>query len=192
MAIRELETRAYTLDEFEALVDLPENAERLLELVDGEIVEKVPSELHALSASNISGDLRNWVKPRTLGRVTVEPRHQMPREQQDPARPHSRLPDVAFTSAERALPVVERGAVPQMPDLAVEIQSPGQSDKYMWDTAAYYLANGARMVWLIYPTRQLVEVLTPTTRQLLTINDTIDGGDVLPGFTMPVSACFEE
>jgi Uma2 family endonuclease len=77
-----------------------------------------------------------------------------------------------------------------MPDLAVEVQSPGQSDRFMSDKAAFYLENGSKMVWLIYPDRQLVEFLTPTERQLLTLDGTISGGDVLPDFSVKVADIF--
>jgi Uma2 family endonuclease len=77
-----------------------------------------------------------------------------------------------------------------MPHLAVEIQSPGQSDKFMADKAAYYLANGAGMMWVVYPTKCLVEVLTLTDRKLLTSVETLTGGDLLPGFTLSVSDIF--
>jgi hypothetical protein len=60
----------------------------------------------------------------------------------------------------------------------------------MYDKAQLYLANGTRMVWIIYSTRQIIEVLTPTDRQLLTINDVLEGGDVLPGFSVPVRELF--
>ncbi len=79
-----------------------------------------------------------------------------------------------------------------MPDLAVEVQSPDQSDKFMVDKAAYYLANGVRMVWLIYPEKRLVEVLTPDARYLLNDADALDGGDVLPGFSLPIGEIFAE
>jgi Uma2 family endonuclease len=60
----------------------------------------------------------------------------------------------------------------------------------MADKASYYLKNGSRMVWLVYSTKRLIEVLTPTDRHLLTEQDTVNGGDVLPGFTLQVSDVF--
>jgi Uma2 family endonuclease len=77
-----------------------------------------------------------------------------------------------------------------MPDLAIEAQSPGQSDKFMADKATRYLQRGTRMVWLIYSEKRLVEVLTLTSRQLLTEDGIIEGGDVLPGFTLRVADIF--
>jgi Uma2 family endonuclease len=87
---------------------------------------------------------------------------------------------------------VTQGGVPYLPDLALEIQSPGQSDRFMMDKADYYLANGTRMVWLIYTERRLVEGLTPTERHLLTEKDTdtISGDEVLPGFSVAVADIF--
>jgi len=72
----------------------------------------------------------------------------------------------------------------------VEVQSPGQSDRFMADKAAYYLEHGARMVWLIYPDRRLVEVLTQQDRHLLTESGIISGGDVLPDFSVAVKDLF--
>lgn len=77
-----------------------------------------------------------------------------------------------------------------MPDLAVEVQSPSNTLKGMQEKAAYYLLNGTRMVWLVYTEKQLIEVLTPHDRQLLTINDSLSGGDVLPGFMLPLKTIF--
>jgi hypothetical protein len=60
----------------------------------------------------------------------------------------------------------------------------------MTEKAALYLANGAQMVWLLYPELRIVEVLTATDRQLLTEQASVTGGDVLPGFDAVVGACF--
>src|SRR5689334_20272676 len=111
--------KLYTVDQFEAYIARPENAERLFELIDGEIVEKVPTEEHSLIVGNIYTDVRTFAEPRDLGRAAFEVRRRMPND------PHNaRLPDVEFTTKARLLPVVAKGAVPQMPDLAVEVKSP--------------------------------------------------------------------
>ena len=73
-------------------------------------------------------------------------------------RHNARLPDIAFTSRERALPIVSKGAVQQMPDSAIEIQSPNDSLKKLRAKATYYLANGARLVWLVLTEKRLVEI----------------------------------
>lgn len=167
-------TQPYTIDEFEAFIARPEHADRLFELINGEIVEKVPTEEHSLVVGDLYLLLRLFVDEHDLGRVAFEVRRKVPHDDHNA----------------RLLPVVKRGAVPQMPDLAVEVQSPSDSPKKLLDKAAYYLANGTRLVWLVYPDKRLVEVLTADDRQFFTENETLTGGDVLPGLTMPVTAIF--
>ena len=76
-----------------------------------------------------------------------------------------------------------------MPDIAVEIQSPDDSRKEMLDKADFYLANGVRVVVLIYTPKRIIEVLTPDDRELLNENDTLTV-DLLPGFAVPVKSLF--
>ncbi|MEO8398040.1 MAG: Uma2 family endonuclease, partial [Chloroflexota bacterium] len=100
------------------------------------------------------------------------------------------IPDMSFSSAKR--PIIKQGSVPQMPDLAIEILSPHQSLKTLREKAHYFLANGARLFWLVIPEKQLVEVYTPTDEFVLDVNDTLSGGDVLPEFTLPVRNIFRD
>jgi Uma2 family endonuclease len=88
--------------------------------------------------------------------------------------------------------VVRKGAVPMMPDLAVEVQSPGQSDAIMAGKAAYYLAHGSRIVWLTFTAKRRVEVHRPGQVETFGLEDSLDGGDVLPGFKRPVRDIFKD
>jgi Uma2 family endonuclease len=177
----------HTVEEFEAFIQRPENADRLFELIDGEIVEKVPTEEHGVLALLLGGEIYIYLKQHPIGRASVEARHKMPSDKEN-----ARLPDIAFTSNERALPITTAGAVPQMPDLCIEIQSPNDTPLSMREKALYYLKNGSRMVWLLFTRRRQVEVHTPDDIQILSIDDTLDGGDVLPGFTLAVKDIFRE
>jgi len=179
-----IQKKLYTVDEFEAFIGLPENADRLFELINGEIVEKVPTQLHGVIAARTTIRVGGFVEQHGLGYVAVEVRHQMPGDEHN-----ARLPDIAFY-ADTTTPLVERGAVPRMPDLAIEIQSPDDSLQEMSDKADYYLANGSRMVWLMVSLKRLIEVRTSHSRDLLTDQDILDGGDVLRGFRVPVSELF--
>src|SRR4051812_23605542 len=114
-----IQGRLYTVPDFEALIALPENEERLFELINGEVVEKVPTELHSMIAGNMYSALRGFVKPRNLGRVLFEARHRVPNDNHN-----ARIPDVSFTRTERLLPIVDEGAIPLIPDLCIEVQSP--------------------------------------------------------------------
>jgi len=52
-------------------------------------------------------------------------------------------------------------------------------------------ANGCKLVWLVYPKKQIVDVITSQAREPFTIDETITGGDVLPDFVIPVREIFE-
>lgn len=183
-----VQKKLHTVDEFEEFIRRPENADRLFELIDGEIVEKVPTERHGISVRNTLFSLHGYVKPRDLGRVVSEVRYRVPDDEHN-----ARIPDVSFTSKERLLPVVEEGAVPLIPDLCIEVQSPDDSPKKMRDKAAYYLANGARLVWLVYPKKRMIEVLYPNGEfDIFREGESLSGGDVVPGFMLAVRDVFEE
>jgi Uma2 family endonuclease len=177
--------RLYTVDEFERIADSPESQDRLLELINGEIVEKAPTEKHGLVVGNIYGPLWTFVKQRRSGRVVMEVRHRMPDDQHN-----ARIPDISFTAGNR--PVVDKGSVPQMPDLAVEVKSPRDSLRRLREKARYYLANGARLVWLVIPEKRLIEVYAPDDEQILTEDDVLTDGAVLPGFTLAVRDVFTD
>lgn len=175
-----------TIDEFEAFIARPENSDKRYELVYGEIVEKVPTEEHSLIIGNVYLLLRLFVEPRDLGRVAFEVRRKIPGDEHN-----ARLPDVEFTSKARLLPVTKKGAVPQMPDLAVEVKS--SDDRYieLREKAVYYLKNGSSLVWLCFPEKEQIEVHTEDAVKTLTADDELDGGDVLPGFKAKVRDLFK-
>ncbi|HYO89877.1 MAG TPA: Uma2 family endonuclease [Candidatus Limnocylindrales bacterium] len=180
-----LQTRLITIDEFEAWEALPANRERSFELVHGEIVEKaMPTELHGVIVANLIAAL--WLAIRQLGggRVGAEIRNRMPGDEHN-----ARQPDVSYY-ADTTRPIVTRGPVRGMPDIAAEVKSPNDSYKTMREKADYYLANGSRIVWLIFPEERSVEVHQAGMLEILGVNDTVDGGDVLPGLALPVRDLF--
>jgi len=178
--------RLMTVEEFEAFVELPENEDRRFELIDGEIVEKMPTEEHSLVAGKIYVPVHVFVEQHRLGRVVFETRYRVPKDTHN-----ARVPDVAFTSKARVLPIVRQGSVPQMPDLAVEVKSPSDRETQMRRKAAYYLSNGARMVWLVFPVKRQIEVHRPDADvSILNEGDSLDGEDVLPGFTLALRDIF--
>jgi Uma2 family endonuclease len=186
MALAEPQTKTrVSYDQFERFLAERENADRHFELIDGEIVEKnMPTEEHGQVTGNIFGPLWVFNQQHKLGRVVVEVLYRHP---DDPN--NARQPDISFT-LNSSDPVVTKGAVPRMPDLAVEIKSPTDSYKDMREKAYYYLAHGSKRVWLVYPEKRQVEVIVNDDFQLLSESDTLDGGDLLPGFALPVSAIF--
>jgi Uma2 family endonuclease len=109
------------------------------------------------------------------------------------ARGLVRIPDVAFFSwkhfPNRELPAEP---IPNLvPDLAVEVLSKGNTAKEMRRKLFDYFAAGVRLVWIIDPKARTVEVYTAPDRfTLLTEEQTLDGGTVLPGFTLPLQQLF--
>ena len=176
----------YTIEEFEQLYLSPENSNRLLELINGEVREKMPTEEDGYMAGYMITAINNFALPKRLGIAGVEIRHRSSADERN-----SRLPDVAFNKGKRS--IVKQGSVPKMPDLAIEIKSPDDIIQEMRDTAAYYLANGSRLVWLVYPNYRLIEVYRlGADIQILGEEDTLTGGDVLPGFELPVREVFAD
>ena len=175
--------RLYTVEEFEVIADAEENADRLLELIDGEIVEKMPTEFHGQVVLNIGGEFNAYARRTKIGRAGTEVRH---RKLED--RYNSRIPDVSFRITSD--PAIERGSVGGMPDVAVEIQSPDDDLEKLRGKIRYYLLNGTRLGILVLTKRRIVEVHTKEGVRILSEADTLDGGDVMPGFTMPVKDIF--
>ncbi len=172
-----------TAADFEAFLQQPENADRRFERIDGEIVEKMPSHLHGIIVSRLVYFLMAFLQANPMGYVSVEARFRPA-----PDAEHDLIPDIAYTG--RARGIVEEGAVLGVPDLAIEVQSPNQSDQFMLRKAQLYLQHGCSLVWLVYPRLKLVEVFTPTERHLLSVGETLRAGDVLPDFAMPVADVF--
>lgn len=184
------QVQVITAREFARVVAAPENRERLLELVHGEIIEKVPTEAHGKLAALIAHFLLAFVLPRGIkAHVSVEVRHEVAGD-----RHNSRLPDVSLRFSNES--PVESGAVMHMPDLAVEIQSPNDQPHQLREKALYYLQKGSRLVWLFYMAARQVEACTLDDGGNLVIvtlmeDDSLTGGDVLPDFRLPLRDVFD-
>lgn len=174
-----------TPTEFDAYADLPENENKILEFIGGEIVE-VPSNRFASKISGIFfGEIYIFLKQNPIGHLTGEAGgFQVFGERY--------APDVGFTRKENQTEVAQQGYDPVPPDLAIEVDFPStpQSKDRLRIKVGNYLAAGAT-VWLAFPETQTIEVYAPGRPvQILGINDTLDGGDVLPGFSLPVKDIF--
>ena len=104
-----------------------------------------------------------------------------------------RAPDVAFTSAERfPLDAADTRYSDVVPDLVAEVRSPSDSRAAAGRKAEDWLRHGVRLVWVVHPDTGTIDVHRagePTAT--LGEDDSLDGGDVLPGFACPVRAVFE-
>lgn len=101
-----------------------------------------------------------------------------------------RRPDVAFVKAENVVPTST--FIYRAPNLAVEIISPSQSYEEIRQKINIYFTYGTQQVWIVIPGLQQVEVChADGSAQTYRIDQTISGGDLLPGFLLDVSFVFE-
>ena len=167
----------------------PDGVKRLCELVDGVLVEKAMGFYESRVAIVLIGFLQEFLRRRDLGIVLGA--DGMMRL----APGLVRIPDVSFISwsrfPDRQLPAEP---IPDLaPDLAVEILSVSNTQAEMARKLRDYFAAGVRLVWYVEPEDHTVRVYTaPDQSRLLTVDDTLDGGAVLPGFTLAIRQWFEE
>lgn len=174
-----------TIEDFEEYIALPENRDRLLEFINGEIVEKLPTQLHAFIVSLLSLFLGNYLELNRIGWALTKASYQVPGDDFSP------IPDFSFVLSEGRT-LTTKGAAPYMPELAVEIQSPDDSQSKMERKKDAYLVRGTKIVWLIYPTARRVDVFKPgEEKRELREGDTLTGDDLLPGLAINVSDLFE-
>jgi len=160
---------------------------RLCEMVHGTLVEK-PVGLHeGLLEAAIITVLSNFVLARNLGLVgsASTTMRILPGI--------VRLPDVSFISWQQ----IPGGRIPQepipslSPVLAVEVLSATNTKREMARKRREYFEGGTRAVWQFDPQTRRAEVFTsPEASMILTEADTLDGGDVLPGFSVPLREIF--
>ena len=160
------------------------------ELIRGVLCETMAAgQDHGKYVMNLGGDLRNFVKPRRLGSLMASDSGVWLERDPDTVRE----PDIAFISVEKLpLGVSVPGYSEVVPDLVVEFASPSDSRREVNDKARMWHSHGVRLVWAAYPDSRSVDVHGEDGSIVtLTVNDTLDGGDVLAGFTCPVSEIFD-
>lgn len=177
--------KAWTAEDLLALAD----DENRYELVRGELIMMTPaSARHGKFASRLDRALGGYVEEHELGEVyTAEPGFELEAEP-----PTVRAPDVAFVRRERIPPEGEPdGFWAIAPDLVIEIISPSETAQAIHEKVADYLRAGTQLLWLIYPASQAaMEYLPPMDARRLTVEDDLNGGDVVPGFRYPLRRLF--
>src|SRR5207253_10330580 len=140
------------------------------ELVDGVLhVSEPPFAWHGAIQVRLAAALHAHVVPRRLGMVLGESGFVL-RRGPDTVRG----PDVAFIRAERIPSRAKDGFLEGAPDLVVEIVSPSNTAAEMTRKVKDYFSAGARLVWLVYPRRNLVIVHTVVGSAMpLSVADTL-------------------
>jgi Uma2 family endonuclease len=171
----------------EDVVEIEQRENRLFELVDGVLVEKIMDFSESRLAIAIAAALETYVESKDLGVVTGP--DGMIRFPENLVR----MPDVAFVPW-REFPddeVTEEAAPAVVPDLAVEILSKGNTPGEMSRKLREYFSAGVPLVWFVDPKAQSVTVYSsPTRSKVVPLEGTLDGGKVLPGFRLPVAKIF--
>lgn len=107
-----------------------------------------------------------------------------------PGRERTYVPDITYVARDR-LPAERHLHV--APDLAIEILSPDQHMAHFLDKIQFYLLYGVRLVWVIDPATATVTMQVPGEEaRILSSGDTLDGADVLPGFSVAIDEIFAQ
>ena len=182
-----------------ATITMPETAETIesprgsdeirYEIVDGQIVETSPMGAYPNKLASILGiQLGSFLLSHPTGQVLFETIFRFDRRNQ-------KRPDVAFVSHERW---PEGRLTPEgdpwdvIPDLAIEVVSKNDIAWEVLGKVHFYLRTGVRSVWLVFPIESVVYVHESATQlQVLTRDDVLDGGEIVPGFRLPLASLFE-
>ena len=169
------------------VIDIEAREKRLCELVDGVLVEKPMGFYESRVAAVLIQLLGNFLDQHDLGIVVGEAGMM----RLAPGR--VRIPDVAFISWGR-IPdrQVPRRPIPDLvPDLAVEVLSESNTDKEMARKRGEYFQAGVRLAWFIDPVERTAEIYTAADQSTaIGQAGALDGGDVLPGFVLPLPELF--
>jgi Uma2 family endonuclease len=180
------EKKVWTDEEFMAL---PDDGGRY-ELVDEEVVDMGNSGMeHGNISAYLCGLIELYVRPKKLG-VTCDSSTAFTLKSGN-----KRSPDVSFVSKERlqGLRRLPKGFFQGAPDLAIEVISPSNTFEEIYTKLVEYFDNNCRVVWVINPDeRSVVVYRQPQPDRLLKMTDSLDGEEVIPGFTLPVAQLFAE
>lgn len=182
MTVRE---QALTTTEFEAFLIQAEAQNQRFELINGEIIAKpMPTREHGIIANHIGGEFYIYFRVNPIGHAAVEARHRPTGDTHN-----DRLPNVSMVIGDR--PIETRGVADYLPDICIEIQSPDDTLKQMRATARFYIEHGAKFALVVLPTKRSIEVYAAEDDdQLLTGDDLVTFGDLLPGFAVAVGRLF--
>ena len=177
-------------DQFLEVVAAPQYDDCIVELVNGELVEMPkPGGEHGEIAMRVGAMLFNHVSAHDLGRVTAAETGFVLERNPD-GRDTVRGLDVAFISKAKASKPLSHSLVSIPPDLAVEVVSPSNEAKDIRKKIRQLLNAGTSLIWIVYPDMRIVDAHTSAGATTFEEDDSLTGGDVLPGFEVRVADIF--
>lgn len=187
-----MERQYISVEDFLKLTERPEYQDRVVELVEGEIIEMpLPNGEHGEILARLTIMIGHFVLENKLGRVATGDAGFI-LERDFAGKQTVRGVDLAFISQCKAPAPLPGGMIEFAPDLAVEVISPSNKAADLHLKVRQLLAAGARLVWIVYPGTRTVDVYTAAGTAMLGEDDTLTGGDVLPGLEMPVRDIFPD
>lgn len=180
--------RLMTADELEELPTYVDGNDYRCELIRGELkILPLNEPAHGIVTTRVMMMVGQYEKENTSGLVCVATGFMVERE------PDTVLgADIAFISHARLAAVEDLDKyIPFAPDLAIEVLNSTDTVQATDDKVALYFAAGSKAVWVFNPKRRTVAVYASLTDvRILTEADTLDGGDVLPGFQLSLAKLF--
>jgi len=180
-------SKIWTDEEFMALPDDGHH----YEIINGELIDMGNSgALHGYVCSTLVILLGGYVRQHNLGAMLDSSTAFKMKNG------NKRSPDIAFFAKERlqGMAVLPSGYLEGAPDLAVEVLSPDNTVEEIDDKLTEYFENGSRLVWVIHPTQHYVLVYRSAQEpdRLLKEKDSLDGEEVIPGFTLAIADLFQK
>jgi Uma2 family endonuclease len=166
---------------------LAEDGDRTCELIDGVLIEKAMSAEASLIAAFFIEILGPYVRTRRLGWLLA---------------PDGLIRLTGNRVRAADVSIIRRSQVPEgrfprtpvptlFPNLAVEVLSPGNTRREMNEKLDDYFSAGTELVWIVDPVSKSIRVFTSREHEVtLGVDETLDGGAVLPGFSVPVADVF--
>jgi Uma2 family endonuclease len=178
-----------TVEQFDEWVYLPENITTNYEYIGGEIISVVANNKSSTIAIEVAFVIKDYLRKNKLkGIVTGSDGGYI-------IGGERYIPDVAYTSHEKAPHALNVGYSPIPPDLVVEVISNPANSAEMNELlikVPNYIAEGI-VVWVIDPVAQQVKVYEPQKAvKVLTADMTLTGGAIFPDFAVPVGNLFAE
>lgn len=183
--------RLYTPSDLWEISHQLETSAKRYELVEGMLIEMSPAGgEHGDLASELNMQIRMFVKQHRLGKVTAaETGYVLFTDEAGKAT--VRAPDVGFVAQDRISQRLPKGYIPFPPDLAIEVVSPNDKPDEIESKISDYLRAGVRLIWHFYLDAKTVRVDSPAGGFRVSESEILDGGDVLPGFSVSVQELFE-
>lgn len=165
-----IQQKEMTAEEFLAFAE--QHPDKRFDFVDGELVEILPKRLQGRIRTLLAGALQHYVESHPIGDVHINVLHEIEGQKF--------IPDVSINEPSDS----EYFTTP--PIVAVEIRSDSQSEAAQRRKAQDYIAHKTRMVILILPGKAVEVYRLGHQPVVLKAGETLDGSDVLPGFSIPV------